>query len=138
MKNVYLSILHLTEQDVKFHSKKTVTLSLDFLPVSPSPTILFVRLVGLVGIPTVSQSSSVFGHLVFKKKSFFPGFFLSFRISPPSFQFTRILTSTEAYCGTYREDEGNRLPLCEGEVDFICQVSNLICYQLLIILLTYQ
>jgi hypothetical protein len=27
---------------------------------------------------------------------------------------------------------------CEGEVDFICQVPNLICYQLLIIQASYQ
>jgi hypothetical protein len=34
------------------------------------------------------------------------------------------------YCCTHRVDAGNRLPLCEGEVDFICQVPNLINYQL--------
>jgi len=33
------------------------------------------------------------------------------------------------YC-THRVDAGNGLPLCEGEVDFITQVPNLINYQL--------
>ncbi len=46
--------------------------------------------------------------------------------------------SADVYCCTYREDAGNRFPLCEGEVDFIDQVPNLICYQLLINQASYQ
>ena len=32
----------------------------------------------------------------------------------------------------------NRLPLCEGEVDFICEVPNHICYQVLISQVSYR
>ncbi len=44
-----------------------------------------------------------------------------------------LLSSADAYWCTYQEDVGKRLPLCEGWMDFICQVPNFICYQLLII-----
>ena len=62
---VYLSVLHLTVKAFKFHSKKTVTLTLTFFPVSPSPTLPFERFVVFTIITTVSQSVSVFVHLVF-------------------------------------------------------------------------
>jgi hypothetical protein len=68
MKNVYLSILHLT---VKFHCKKTVTLVLAFCPASPSPTLSLASFVGFAGITAVSRSVSVFVHLVFSKTKIF-------------------------------------------------------------------
>jgi hypothetical protein len=61
MKNVYLSILHLTVKAFKFHCKK------NFLPASPSPTLPFARFIGFAGITTVSQFASAFVHLVFSK-----------------------------------------------------------------------
>ena len=53
-------------------------------------------------------------HVPFEKKGFFPGFL---RIFPPSFLVREdpiLLSSVDTYCCTYREDVGNRLPLCEG------------------------
>ncbi len=53
-----------------------------------------------------------------------------------------LLTVIPTYCCTHRvdvgigSDVGNILPLCEGEVDFISQVPNLINYQLLQIVST--
>jgi hypothetical protein len=44
-----------------------------------------------------------------------------------------LLSSVVAYCCTYREDVGKRLPFCEGWVDFICQVPYFIWNQLLIL-----
>ena len=38
------------------------------------------------------------------------------------------------YCCEHRMDAGNRLPLCEGEVDFTCEVPNVIDYQIQILI----
>ena len=65
-----------------------------------------------------------------KIRRFFPGFFLFWRIFFLGFWFARILIYADEYCCTYREDVGSSLPLCEGEVDFICQ--KLICCQFFI------
>jgi hypothetical protein len=49
-----------------------------------------------------------------------------------------MILALPTYCCTHRVDAGNTLPLCEGEVDFICQVPNLFNYQLLISQPYYQ
>jgi hypothetical protein len=41
-----------------------------------------------------------------------------------------MMLALPTYFCTHRIDAGNRLPLFEGEVDFIGQVPNLINYQL--------
>ena len=43
------------------------------------------------------------------------------------FQFAMMLALPTCCC-TLRVDAGNRLSLCEGEVDFFCQVPNLFTY----------
>jgi hypothetical protein len=42
-----------------------------------------------------------------------------------------MMVALPTYCCTHRVDAGIRLPLSEGEVDFIWQVPNLINYPLL-------
>jgi hypothetical protein len=86
--------------------------------------------------PVSQQSASLSRCLFTSCSGLFPSFFEDF-FSWPSFlvredlnlcrcvmlYVSRILTSTDVYCCTYREDTGNRLPLCEDEVDFILSSS---------------
>ncbi len=104
-----------------------------FCPLHPLPQSLSLAL----SVWVVSQQffPSLVSSLV--KICFFPRFFVFCRIFLPSFLVRAGIFSScplsDAYCCTYREDVRNRLPLCQGQVDFICQVPNFICYQLLII-----
>ncbi len=72
------------------------------------------------------QTPKAFSHVSF----FFPGFFflLVFLVREDP----NLCRCVLLYVSGRYTDTGNRVPLCEGEVDFICQVPNLICYQLLI------
>jgi hypothetical protein len=88
-------------------SIKVLSRSLPRKSLFTSPTLLKSLSVGFAGITTVSRVSSP---RVPEKKN--PGFFEDFF---PSFLVRKdpvLLSSADAYCCTYREDVGNRLPLC--------------------------
>jgi hypothetical protein len=124
-----LSILDVTVKAFKVHLKA-------FLPFSPSPTLPFARFVGIR-----THDVSLKFPLMFTKTSPFSFFFKEgvIYLFPPNFLVRDDPSSADLLgCCTYRVDAGNRLPLCEGEVDFICQVPNLTNYQLLINQLSYQ
>ncbi len=106
--------------DVDIDSKSLKPLKA-FLPFSPSLTLSFAR---FVGIRTHDVSLPLSSRVHKGKKKLFAVFFLFSHGLALILQFAMIL-ALPTYCCTHRVDEGNRLPLCVGEVDFICQVPNL-------------
>ena len=132
MKNVYLSILDLIVKAFKNHCKKTVTLVFPrcgkvFVSHTPFPalcrhqnthvTVTFLRS-GFDLLRVLKNKGEFLSFL-----SFFERFFFRFLVRE------LVMLALQTCCQTHRVDAGNRLPLCEGEVEAICQVPNLINYQ---------
>ncbi len=131
-----MRILDLTAKPFKFHSKIShphAGSPWSFCLLHPCAHSLLHALSDL----PASQQSPTFGvcsprvlkkNRVFSRFLSFFGFFSLVREDPNLCCCVLLYAS-----GT--SDAGNRLPLCEGEVDFICQVPNLNCSQLLISLI---